>query len=312
MRERGREGGHCVTTSFSPAAAARWLHMSGPTLQGGCLPHRMLCSSPSWPGWRWKPQRVPLWLPEWDPPAGQPIIAAAPGDLPHGVPDGGVCSWTCGNSPQHPCRVVKDTMGQPTPPPPNCTSAGTWRGGFFSFPWMSPTLSPKPRLISCRSGKGLAHRCVAWNKFTSHSESLCLHLSRKLLNLHGSSCRLRGCCPDLPHTQWLQTTEMYSSYSSGSQKSELRGTGRGWLCLEAPGGEAVLPSPSGGCLRPWLVATPLHSLPPSSHSHLPYILQVALCKPLLRTLMITFGAQPQNRESLCISQTLISAVGPAV
>lgn len=60
VRETGREGGHGVNTSFSPAAAARWSqrlghHMRGPALQGGCLPHRMPCSSPSWPGWRWKP-----------------------------------------------------------------------------------------------------------------------------------------------------------------------------------------------------------------------------------------------------------------
>ena len=209
-------------------------------------------------------------------------------------------------------NLSRTPWGSPRPLHPTAHQLEPGEGGFFSFLWMSPTLSPKPRLISYRSGKGLAHGCVAWNKFLSHSESLCLHLSRKLLNLHGSSCRLWGCCPDLPHTQWLQTTEMYSSYSSGSQKSEIRGTGRGWLCLEAPGGEAVLPSPSGGCLRPWLVATSLHSLPLSSHSHLPYILQVPLCKPVLRTLVITFGAQPQNRESLCISQTLISAVGPAV
>ena len=62
----------------------------------------------------------------------------------------------------------------------------------------------------------------------------------------------------------------------------------------------------------WLVAASLHSLPASSHSHLPYILQVPLCKLILRTLGITFGAQPHNRESLCVSQPFIPAVGPAV
>lgn len=161
------------------------------------------------------------------------------------------------------------------------------------------------------SGKGPAHRCVAWNKFPSHSESLCLHRSRKLLTYTGRvadcgaiqvSC---GCCPNLPHTQWLQATEIYSSSSSGGQKSEIWGAGQGWLCLEAPGGDAVFPPPSGGCLHPWLVATSLHTLPPSSHGHLPYILQVPFCIPLLRTLVITLGAQPHNRESLCISQSFI-------
>ena len=92
--------------------------------------------------------------------------------------------------------LVKDTMGQPTPHPPhppNAHQLEPGEGGFFSFLWMSPTLSPKPRLISYRSGKGPAHRCMAWNKFPSHSQSLCLHLSRKLPNLHRSSCRLQGC-----------------------------------------------------------------------------------------------------------------------
>ena len=80
-------------------------------------------------------------------------------------------------------NLSRTPWSSPRPLRPTAHQLEPGEGGFFSFLWMSPTLSPKPRLISYRSGKGLAHGCVAWNKFLSHSESLCLHLSRKLLNL---------------------------------------------------------------------------------------------------------------------------------
>lgn len=66
-------------------------------------------------------------------------------------------------------------------------------------------------------------------------------------------------------------------------------------------GEAVLLSPSSGCLRPaWLVAALLHSLPSSSHSRLPIFFS-SLCKLILRTLGVTFGPSHIIGEPLCLT-----------